>query len=226
METIRSHTLKGSEQGSHRRLDTESKSVKKIYDGYSRVYDSLFKGLFFGRIRHAVRSMGIRPGDRVLDVGVGTGISLPLFPRHARVVGIDLSTDMLAKARKKIEKEGLTHIEVIEMDAMDLDFADDSFDKVFISHVVSVVPDPYKVMAEVRRVCTKDGLIVIVNHFRSDNKVIAGVEKALNPISKKIGWRSDLGLEEFIEKSGLKVKKKYKLRKIDFWHVVFAINAK
>ncbi|HLA50687.1 MAG TPA: methyltransferase domain-containing protein [Thermodesulfobacteriota bacterium] len=204
----------------------ELESIKKIYAGYSNVYDVIFKSFFYPRIKHAIHSMGIMPGDRILDVGVGTGLSLPLFPRHCKVVGIDLSSAMLKKARQKIKKLNLNHIELLEMDAMNLDFPDNAFDKVLISHVVSVVPDPFMAMSEVKRVCKKGGRIVIINHFKSKNKVMAGMEKIFNPVSKKIGWRSDLCLDEFIEKADLKVDKKYKLKKTDLWHVIFAINDK
>ncbi|MEE9614329.1 MAG: methyltransferase domain-containing protein [Thermodesulfobacteriota bacterium] len=205
---------------------TEVESIKKVYAGYSDVYDTLFKRLFYPRIRHAIESMEIKPGDRVLDVGVGTGLSLSLFPEYCKVIGIDLSEKMLGKARKKIKTEGMDHVELVEMDAMEIAFPDDSFDMVFTSHVVSVVPDPYKVMQEVRRVCKPGGQVVIVNHFKSRNKLVAGMEKVVTPISKKIGWRSDLCLDEFIIKSGLRIDRKYKLKKIDFWHLVFATNEK
>jgi len=204
----------------------ELESIKKIYAGYSNVYDVIFKSFFYPRIKHAIHSMGIMPGDRILDVGVGTGLSLPLFPRHCKVVGIDLSSAMLKKARQKIKKLNLNHIELLEMDAMNLDFPDNTFDKVLISHVVSVVPDPFMAMSEVKRVCKKGGRIVIINHFKSKNKVMAGMEKIFNPVSKKIGWRSDLCLDEFIEKANLKVDRKYKLKKTDLWHVIFATNNK
>jgi phosphatidylethanolamine/phosphatidyl-N-methylethanolamine N-methyltransferase len=204
----------------------ELESIKKIYAGYSNVYDALFKRFFYPRIKHAISYMDIKPGDRILDVGVGTGLSLSLFPKYCNVVGIDLSTEMLRKAKEKIEVNHLNNIKVMSMDAMCVGFKDDSFDKVFISHVVTVVPDPYKVMSEVRRVCRKGGQVVIVNHFKSKNKVIETVEKIINPVCKKIGWRSDLCLNEFIDKSGLNVKQKYMLKKLDFWHIVFATNEK
>ncbi|MDO8426952.1 MAG: class I SAM-dependent methyltransferase [Deltaproteobacteria bacterium] len=204
----------------------ELESIKRIYAGYSGVYDALFKRFFYPRIKHAINYMDIKPGDRILDVGVGTGLSLPEFPKYCKVVGIDLSTEMLTKAREKIIENRLDNIKVISMDAMSVGFKDDSFDKVFISHVVSVVPDPYKVMSEVKRVCRKGGQVVIVNHFKSKNKVIETVEKIINPVCKKIGWRSDLCLTEFINKSGLNVNEKYMLKKLDFWHIVFATNEK
>jgi phosphatidylethanolamine/phosphatidyl-N-methylethanolamine N-methyltransferase len=207
-------------------MPLELESIKKIYAGYSNIYDALFKRFFYPRIKHAITYMDIKPGERVLDVGVGTGLSLSEFPHHCKVVGIDLSTAMLRKAKDKIRSHRLNHINVMSMDAMRVGFRDDSFDKVFISHVVTVVPDPYMLMSEVRRVCKKGGQVVIVNHFKSSNKVVEIVEKLINPVCKKIGWRSDLCLNEFINRSGLNVRQKYMLKKLDFWHILFATNEK
>jgi phosphatidylethanolamine/phosphatidyl-N-methylethanolamine N-methyltransferase len=204
----------------------EHEAVKKIYGAYSHVYDIIFKRLFLPRIKHAIRSMDIQPGERVLDVGVGTGLSLPFFPKDCTVVGIDYSGDMLKKARKKVRVRGMDNVELIEMDAMDVDFKDDTFDKVFISHVVSVVPDPFKVMEEIKRVCKSGGRVVVVNHFKSTNDFFAALEKVFNPISKKIGWRSDLALDEFIDGAGLNVSKNYRLSKLDLWDIVIATNEK
>ncbi|MBI5562088.1 MAG: class I SAM-dependent methyltransferase [Deltaproteobacteria bacterium] len=204
----------------------ELESIKKIYGGYSNVYDALFKRFFYPRIKHAITYMEIKPGDRILDVGVGTGLSFSVFPRHCKIVGIDLSTEMLGKAKEKIRENNLDNINLLSMDAMCAGFKDDSFDTVFISHVVSVVPDPYKLMEEVRRVCRKGGQVVIVNHFKSRNKVVEAVEKIINPVCKRIGWRSDMCLNEFINRSGLRVEKKYMLKKLDFWHILFATNVK
>lgn len=204
----------------------ELESIKKIYAAYSNVYDALFKRFFYPRIKRAISDMDIKPGERVLDVGVGTGLSLSVFPKHCKVVGIDLSTEMLGKAKKKITAQKLDNIKVVSMDAMRIGFEDNSFDKVFLSHVVSVVPDPYRVMAEVRRVCRKGGQVVIVNHFKSGNKVIETVEKVINPVCERLGWRSDLCFNEFISNSGLMLNKKFMLNKLDFWHIVFATNQK
>lgn len=204
----------------------DRESIKRVYAAYSNVYDALFKRFFYPRIKHAINYMDIRPGDRILDVGVGTGLSLSEFPRHCNVVGIDLSTEMLKKAKEKIAANSFDNIKVVGMDAMKFGFEDDSFDKVFISHVVSVVPDPYMVMKEVRRVCRKGGQVVIVNHFKSKNRLLEIFEKILNPICEKIGWTNDLCLNEFVSRSGLNVKKQYMLKKLDFWHIVFATNEK
>jgi len=204
----------------------ELDSIKRIYAGYSGVYDALFKRFFYPRIKHAINYMHIKPGERVLDVGVGTGLSLAEYPKGCRVVAVDLSFEMLRKAKEKVGKNRLDHIKVLNMDAMNIAFRDDTFDKVFISHVVTVVPDPYKLMNEVRRVCKTGGQVVIINHFKSSNRIVELVEKLINPVCKKIGWRSDLCLNEFIKHSGLNVRQKYMLKKLDFWHILFATNEK
>jgi phosphatidylethanolamine/phosphatidyl-N-methylethanolamine N-methyltransferase len=201
-------------------------SIKKIYAGYSNVYDIIFKQFFYPRQRHVIDSMGIMPGDSVLDVGIGTGLSLPLYPCHCNVVGIDLSAEMLKKARQKVSKYNINHVSLMEMDASNLEFNDNTFDHVIATFVISVVPDPVKVIAEMKRVCKKTGKIVIVNHFQSNNKFIAKIEEYINPICCKIGWRSDLSLNELVKDANLKIDQKYKLKKFDLWKVIFAINNK
>ncbi len=203
-----------------------SESVRKIYDGYSGVYDFLFSSIFFPRIKSAIGSMDIEPGDSILDVGVGTGLSLPVYPNFCKITGIDLSDQMLGKARNKAEKLGLSNVALQQMDAMNIEFPDNSFDKVFLSHVVSVVPDPKKTINEVKRVCKPGGNIVIVNHFQSPNKFVAKVEDFITPVCKRLGWRTDLSLTDLLRESGLRVAKTYKIKKIDFWSIVFAYNDK
>src|SRR5512138_1270084 len=123
-------------------------STKKIYDIHSVFYDATFGRLVRRRIERAIHHMNIGPGDRVLDLGIGTGVSLNYYPRHVRLVGIDLSSGMLREARKKIRERGLESTAVFQADALHLPFGDNSFDHVFISHVISVVSDPYRLVQE------------------------------------------------------------------------------
>ena len=131
--------------------------------------------------------MGIEPGDRVLEVGVGTGINAALYPRDCAVTGIDLSDGMLEKARRRIARKGITNVRLVEMDAADLKFAEGSFDIVYAPYLISVVPDPVAVAREMHRVCRPGGKIIILNHFRSSNKAVAWVERAISPFTVHIG---------------------------------------
>src|SRR3712207_3536195 len=102
--------------------------IKKIYARYSRIYDAIFSRWFSPRQRHVIRNLDLKPGQRVLDVGVGTGISLPLYPEHVQVTGVDLSREMLREAQKKVSSYHLNHVDLLEMDAGYLAFPDYTFD--------------------------------------------------------------------------------------------------
>jgi phosphatidylethanolamine/phosphatidyl-N-methylethanolamine N-methyltransferase len=204
----------------------EVTEIKRIYAYYSRVYDFIFKRWFFPRQRHAIQSLKIGPGQRILDVGVGTGFSLPLYPRHARVIGVDLSSKMLWEAQKKVLHERLRHVALMEMDASHLAFPDSTFDVVIVAFVISVVSDPLQVLAEIKRVSKPEGQIVIINHFQSQNKVMAQLEKWVSPLCTKIGWRSDLALDYLVQHADLHIDRKYSLNKLDLWKVIYATNNK
>lgn len=201
-------------------------STRKIYDIHSVFYDATFGRLVRRRIERAINHMNIGPADRVLDLGIGTGVSLNYYPLHGRVVGVDLSAGMLREARKKIRERGLRHATVFQANALQLPFADDTFDHVFISHVISVVSDPYQLVREAQRVAKPNARIVIVNHFQSTNRFIAMVEKWLCPLCTKLGWRSDLALQDLIKRTGVEVDYRYKLESIDLWETVVMTNNK
>ena len=204
----------------------EVAEIKRIYAYYSRVYDFIFKRWFFPRQQYAIQALNISPGQRVLDLGVGTGFSLPLYPQHAQVVGVDLSSKMLHEARKKVLRERLSHVDLMEMDAAHLAFPDNTFDCVIVAFVISVVPDPLQVLAEIKRVSKPEGHIVIINHFQSQNKMMAQLEKWVSPLCTKIGWRSDLALDYLVQHADLRIDRKYSLNKLDLWKVVYATNNK
>src|SRR5882762_2084434 len=160
----------------------------KTYRLFSGSYDFVFGPVFHPGRKDAVRIANDRPGQHILEVGVGTGLSLPFFRKDARVTGIDVSTEMLAKARRRVARRKLTQVEaLIEMDAENLTFADDSFDAVLALYVASVVPDPARFAAEMRRVCIPGGTIVIVNHFTSENPAMRFIENRLAPLAGKLG---------------------------------------
>lgn len=204
----------------------ELESIRKIYKNYSSVYDFLFKGFFHPRQKLAISGLGIKPGDRVLDVGVGTGLTLPLYPRHCQVTGIDISPHMLDQAHKKVKSMRLDHVSLLEMDACSLGFSENTFDIVVATHIISVVPDPFKVIQEMSRVAKPDGQIVIVNHFVSSNPIIAKVENMCDPLFRKLGWRMDMTLEDLVAATNLQIHETKKLAKLDLWQVVHASNNK
>ena len=171
--------------------------------------------------------MNIRPGDRVLDLGIGTGASLTFYPRdRGRIVGIDLSGGMLRECKNKIAQQGRSNATVLQANALELPFGENTFDHVFISHVISVVSDPYRLVQEAQRVAKPGARIVIVNHFQSTNRFIAMVEKWLCPLCTKLGWRSDLALQDLIRRTGVEVDYRYKLESIDLWETVVMSNNK
>jgi phosphatidylethanolamine/phosphatidyl-N-methylethanolamine N-methyltransferase len=174
-------------------LDT----VKKAYRRYAGVYDALFGAVLQPGRKAVIQALGCLPGDRVLEVGVGTGLSLPLYPAHTSVTGIDVSSEMLDKARERVARLELTNVVALEeMNAEAMSFADASFDKVVAMYVVSVVGRPDRLLAELRRVCRPGGEIFIVNHVRSEHPLLGGIEKALAPLSGLIGFRPDFELKE------------------------------
>ena len=204
----------------------QESSTQIIYDFHSRFYDATFGRLVRKRIARAISHMNIAEGEKVLDLGIGTGVSLAFYPQQARVIGVDLSSGMLREARKKIEERGMVNARVFQSDALKLPFADDTFEHVFISHVISVVSDPYKLVIEAQRVAKPGARIVIVNHFQSDNRFLALIEKWLCPLCTKLGWRSDLALQDLIRRTGVTVDYRYKLDSIDLWETVVINNDK
>jgi phosphatidylethanolamine/phosphatidyl-N-methylethanolamine N-methyltransferase len=201
-------------------------TTKGIYDFHSMFYDATFGRLVKRRIARAIAHMDIQNGERVLDLGVGTGVSLNFYPRRAQVFGVDLSSGMLREARRKIVDRRMDHVAILQADALNLPFADDSFDHIFMSHVISVVSDPFKLVREAQRVAKPGARIVIVNHFQSDNRFIALFEKWLCPLCTKLGWRSDLALQELVRQTGVQVDFRYKLESIDLWETVVITNSK
>src|SRR5205814_1500212 len=140
---------------------------------------------------------------RVLEVGVGTGINAALYPRDCSVTGIDLSAPMLEKARRRIARKGVHNVHLLEMDAANIKFPNGTFDVVYAPYVISVVPDPVAVAREMWRVCRPGGRVVILNHFRSRNKLGAWLEYLIAPAAKYLGFKSDLDLPAFLTQADL-----------------------
>jgi phosphatidylethanolamine/phosphatidyl-N-methylethanolamine N-methyltransferase len=177
--------------------------VEKVYQNIAQVYDYTYgPTLHPGRLE-AIKKMRIRPGTQILEVGVGTGINLSLYPKTSNVTGIDLSSKMLAKAQQRIDEKGLSHCQLMEMDATKMKFADNSYDVVYAPYVISVVPDPVAVAREMYRVCRPGGRVVILNHFKSANPLMSKFETAISPMTVHIGFTADLDLPGFLEQADL-----------------------
>jgi phosphatidylethanolamine/phosphatidyl-N-methylethanolamine N-methyltransferase len=171
--------------------------VESSYRRYAPVYDRLF-GASLGPGRVAMTRLVNRLAPQhVLEVGVGTGLTLTQYPVSARVTGIDVSREMLATAQRRVQPQDAGRIELREMDAEAMDFADASFDCVTLPYVLSVTPDPARLMAEVRRVCRPGGDIVIVNHF-SGQRQWRFTEALLRPLAAWLGFRSEFSLEQHV----------------------------
>ncbi|MGP3697822.1 class I SAM-dependent methyltransferase [Rhodobacter sp. NSM] len=173
----------------------ELDAVSRSYKRWAPIYDFSFGKVSESPRRRTATHVNAR-GGRVLEVGVGTGLSLPLYSHRVDVTGIDFSHEMLAKAREKVEELGLKPVKHLrQMDARELDFPDETFDTVVAMFLVSVVPEPERVVSEMARVCRKGGEVVIVNHFARDKGPLAAVEKALARFENTLGWHSDFAIE-------------------------------
>lgn len=181
----------------------ENDFVEGVYDKLAKVYDLTFgPTLHPGRLQ-AIQRMDIQPGERVLEVGVGTGINLSLYPRNCSVTGIDFSGSMLEKARERAQRKGIRNMRLLQMDAGDLKFSDGSFDIVYAPYLISVVPDPVKVAQEMHRVCRPGGRIIFLNHFLSPNPVLSRLERWISPYTIHIGFKADLDLPAFLAQANL-----------------------
>ena len=208
------------------RIGTAHPHQSKIYSEFSRFYDKIFHRIFFPRIARVVDSLRIPPGARVLELGVGTGLSISAYPRHCEVVGIDLAQHMLDQAADKVLHHGWRHVTLRRMDALNLSFPADSFDYVTAFHVVSVVPDPARMMDEARRVCRPGGTLVVINHFRSERPLIGSLVDLADPLTRKLGWRTTLRLVDLLNGAAVSVEQKYKTSPRSLFTVVVARNQK
>ena len=183
---------------------TANAFVQRAYDRLAKVYDFFFGAILQpGRVR-AVRSINSRPGLRVLELGIGTGLTAPLYSRDWVVVGADLSSAMLIQARKRISELGLDRsVHLLQTDGAQLPFDDESFDVVLVPYVMSVVPDPISVGRELKRVCRPSGQIILLNHFLSQDSLGAKLERWVSPLTRHIGFRTDLSLPSLLSGAGL-----------------------
>jgi len=202
----------------------ENDFVARVYENIAWFYDFTFgPALHPGRMQ-AIQRMGIKRGDRVLEVGVGTGINADLYPRDCAVTGIDLSAPMLEKARERVARKGIRNVRLVEMDAADIKFADSTFDIVYAPYLISVVPDPIAVVKEMRRVCRPGGRIVILNHFRSAGRIASTLERAIAPFTLYLGFKSDLDLPAFLVQADLQPISIEKVNVPRIWSLVTCVK--
>ena len=200
--------------------------IERVYTNYAAVYDRVFGRVFQDSREAVVRNLKVAPGEKVLEVGVGTGLCLPLYPANCDITAIDLSKPMLDKAEERVKELGLTNVKLIEMDAGAMDFPDSSFDIVIAAYVVTAVPDYRKLMEEMVRVSRPGGRLILLNHFTQDSPIIAAVEKAISPICARIGFRTDLSVDEVIDGWPLIKERDERVKPLGMWHVVECLNNK
>jgi phosphatidylethanolamine/phosphatidyl-N-methylethanolamine N-methyltransferase len=178
--------------------------VKTSYKRWSSVYDSVFGGVLQDGRNKLLQQVAKLQPKSILEIGVGTGLLLPHYPPNARVVGVDVSEDMLDIARERIKKHNLTNTSVQLADGEALPFADGEFECVVLPYVISVTPDPKALINQAIRLCSSSGHVIIANHF-SGSKTWAFLEKVAEPIAAKIGFHSSFSYDEHIGGSPLNV---------------------
>jgi phosphatidylethanolamine/phosphatidyl-N-methylethanolamine N-methyltransferase len=179
--------------------------IMGIYSIYSRFYDSFFGSIFHPGRQITNELMDVQPGEKILEVGIGTGISLPLYPKEAEVVGIDISQNMIKQAEEKKQRLDLSNVRLCIMDASKMAFKDDYFDKVIAAHSITVIPEPVKTLREMKRVCKRNAEFFFLNYTGSNNKLIAIFEKAISPIRNKLGLGKAVDLEELLYSTDFKI---------------------
>jgi phosphatidylethanolamine/phosphatidyl-N-methylethanolamine N-methyltransferase len=175
---------------STRELDFDRESVEQAYDRWAPIYDLVFGGVF-SKGRSAAIQATNKIGGRVLEVGVGTGISLPLYGPNLRIVGTDISEAMLRKAKQRVAEQRLKNVEGLAvMDAEKLEFPDNSFDVVMAQYVVTAVPNPEVALDEFARVLRPGGELIILTRVSADDGVRRFIEQALQPVVTRLGFRT------------------------------------
>lgn len=197
--------------------------VEKVYNRQASFYDHIFGRPFPGRER-AIQLLELFPGSKVLEVGVGTGLTFPSLPRNVNLTGIDLSRKMLAKAEKRIESLGLHNVRLMRMDASRLQFPDHSFDRVLAAYFISTVADPVAIVEEMKRVCRPGGYLVMMNHFLSENPIKAFFERICSPLFYRIGFRTDLDLQRLLRDCHLEANLVENTDLLGHWKTVRCIN--
>jgi phosphatidylethanolamine/phosphatidyl-N-methylethanolamine N-methyltransferase len=204
----------------------EKRQVQRAYELYAPVYDFVFDWIFAPGRAAAIRHLAIQPSDSILEVGIGTGLNLPLYPPTCRLTGIDLSQEMLDKAIERVQELAMPGVTLKVMDATAMDFADNEFDKAVATYTISAVPDPVAVLREMRRVVKPGGTLVILNHFRSERRLTGWIEDMVAPVCTRLGWKSNLPLTPLLREVGLEAEEITKVNMFNGWRLVKCVNVK
>ncbi len=179
--------------------------IVAAYARWAPVYDAIFGVITNSAINRTMAVLNALPAGRILEIGVGTGLALPRYKRAHRVTGIDLSPDMLARARARVERDKLRNVEQLaEADATRLTFADESFDAAVAMFLITVVPDPVAVLAEAVRVVRPGGRIVLANHFSAESGPRAAFETWLSRYSASLGWNPEFPVDRVLGLPGMR----------------------
>lgn len=174
--------------------------IEKVYNQYSAVYDKIFGRVFENGRNEAVKMIALNGQEKILEVGVGTGISLNKYPKSVGIVGIDLSNDMLERAKQRVSKYGLENVELKLENAEEMSFAENQFDKVIIMYVLSVTPNPERLIDKAFSVCKEGGEILIVNHFSKRRALRKFADyDFLQRMERRLGFRVYFPLEKYIQ---------------------------
>jgi phosphatidylethanolamine/phosphatidyl-N-methylethanolamine N-methyltransferase len=194
----------------------------RVYSDLAHFYDSVFGRAFVDHEHEVIEGTTFRPGQQVLEIGVGTGISLDAYPPYVHVTGIDPSADMLALAVEKVRDNHWGHIEVRNGDAHNLDFPDNSFDWVCTFHVMTVVSNPRRMMDEMIRVCKPGGRIIVVSHFASASPLLYLFGMIINPVTNLLGWTTRLRARDVLDGQKITVERQERFSRLSVHYVVVA----
>ncbi len=182
----------------------DENAVVAAYARWAPIYDPIFGVITSRAIRATMKGLNALSAGKVLEVGVGTGIALPHYKSGHRITGIDLSPDMLRIAEKRVAGKKLANVDaILEMDAANLAFPDQAFDVAVAMFVMSVVPDPARVLDEMHRVVRPGGKIVTVNHFKTDKGMRGWVERRMARYGSKLGWHPEFSIESVLGHPGM-----------------------